>query len=55
MEKSEKIYLLSAEMSKLIYDIGLNGWFNEFTFENNKTKEIVNVKIKVDIKRKRSR
>jgi len=52
MDKSEKIYNLSAKISYLIYQLGLNGWANELTLTNDKTGEIVDVKIKVDIKRR---
>lgn len=55
MDDSEKLYHLSAEMGSIIYKLGLNGWAVELVITNNKTKEEAKIKVKIDVKLRKSK
>ena len=50
MDKSEKLYKLSAEMSSIIYNLGLSGWANELELTDEKTGRKAKIKMKVDVR-----
>ena len=55
MDKSEKLYKLSAEMGSIIFDLSLSGWANELELTDKKTGKKAKIKIKVDVRNLKSK